>query len=125
MNCTRPDGRVHHELPTPGCRSRSIGNDAFIECKLLTIIKLPSTLTEIGESAFNGCESLSEVVLNDKLEKIGLNAFATCRRLAVVKFPSISKRAKNLIDTGITEIEDKITANQYFEWRGRELSVSL
>ena len=117
---------------------------AFYNCTSLTIIKLPSTVTcvvdfafagcinlkevvlneclqKIERSVFKGCINLMEVILNEGLQKIGDGAFAECPRLAVVKFPWISIRAKNLIDTGITEIEDKITTNQYLEWRGGEI----
>ena len=52
-------------------------------------------------------------------------AFAGCSSLEYVKVATISKRAKNLIDTGIRGIEDKLTANQYFELRGGELVSGL
>ena len=103
---------------------QKIGDWAFSQCKFLTIVKLPLTVNEVGAGAFNGCTNLREVELTEGLRRIGWNAFPTCPGLAVVKFPSISKRATNLIDMGITEVEDKLTANQYFEWRGGELLVS-
>ena len=129
---------------------QKVGDFAFFGCASLTRIEVPSSVTEIGCSAFYGCANLREVVLNEGLQKsvtevgsyafflcinlrevvlneglqkIRDNAFAHCTSSTVIKFPTISKRAKNLIDTGITEIEDKLTSNQYFEWRGGELLV--
>lgn len=102
-----------------------IEEDAFADCTSLTIIKLPSTVTELGEGAFYECTNLREVVLHGGLQKIRTYAFAGCSSLEYVKFATISKRAKNLIDTGIRGIEDKLTANQYFELRGGELVSGL
>ena len=103
---------------------QKIGRSAFYECSSLSTIKLPSTVTVVGPCAFYECTNLREVVLNAGLQKIEEDAFGECRALEYVKFATISNRAKNLIDTGITEIEDEITIYQHFEWRGDELLVS-
>ena len=103
---------------------QKIGNNAFADCTSLTIIKLPSTVTQIGESAFDCCTNLREVIFDEGLPTVKETAFAYCTSLAVVKFPNISKRISNLIDAGQTNIEDKVTVNQHFEWRGGELLVS-
>ena len=97
---------------------KKICASAFWGCTSLSIINLPSTLTKVGESTFRGCTSLREVVLHEGLQEIEEDAFGECRAFVYFKFATVSKRAKNIIDNGITEIEDKLTANQYFEWRG-------
>ena len=61
---------------------------AFYNCTSLTIIKLPSTLTEIGESAFNGCTNLSGIVLNEGLQEIGYWAFCGCSSLERITLPT-------------------------------------
>ena len=103
---------------------QKIGNYAFYECSSLTVIKLPSTVNEVGAGAFDYCTNLREVTLNEGLQEIGSGAFHNCVSLQCVKFPSISKRAKNLLEAGQTDIMDKFTVNQHFEWSGGELRVS-
>ena len=102
---------------------QKIRRRAFENCTSLTIVTLPSSVTKIGEDAFYECTNLREVIFNEGPQVIGKNAFGKCRSLVYIKFSTISKRAKNLIDTGIRGIEDKLTANQYFEWRGGELEI--
>ena len=101
-----------------------IGRYAFFTCTSLAVIKLPSSGTEVGSRAFYYCTKLIELVLNERLQKIGEDAFTICPRLVVVKFPTISNRVKMLIGAGQTEIKDKITIYQHFEWRGDEFSIS-
>ena len=68
----------------------------------MEIISLPSTITEIAADAFDRCESLE-----------------------CAKFPSVSERINNLIESGQTDIEHEITIYEHFEWRGGdELLVS-
>ena len=55
---------------------------------------------------------------------VGSGAFHDCASLAMARFPAISKRAKNLIKAGQTEVEDKVTVNENFEWKGDEFLVS-
>ena len=103
---------------------QTIMDEAFFGCESLTIIKFPSSVTEIGYRAFRNCSNLREVVFNEGPPTVKEAAFGRCASLAVVKFPSISKRISNLIDAGQTNVEDKVTVNQHFEWGGGELLVS-
>ena len=61
---------------------------AFRNCKLLTHILIPSTLTEIGGHAFAGCKMLEDVELPEGLRKIGYNSFSACTSLRHINFPS-------------------------------------
>lgn len=62
---------------------------AFVNCKYLTHITLPSSITTIGDGAFTGCESLIDVVNLSSLEIVkGADTFG-----------GIAKYAKNVSTT--------------------------
>ena len=103
---------------------QEIGIGAISRCSSLTIIKLPSSIVEVGQGAFNGCTNLREVIFDEGLPTIEEGAFGECESLSVVKSPNISKRISNLIKAGQTDIEDKVSVDQHFEWRVGELLVS-
>ena len=110
-----------------GLENVGVGELAFTHCTSLTVVKLPLTVTEVGAWAFNGCTNFGEVFLNEGLQEIGdgyPGIFDHCSSLQCVKFLAISKRTKNLIEAGQTEVEDKITNYKCFELRGDEFFVS-
>jgi len=53
----------------------SIGNNAFSGCSLLSIINVANGLVSIGSNAFNGCTSLSNITIPISVLTIGNNAF--------------------------------------------------
>ena len=64
-----------------------LGTGAFMKCRNLTSVTLPSTLTGIGTSAFNGCTNLPEITIPQGVTNIRNNAFAGTK-LTSIKFPS-------------------------------------
>ncbi len=66
----------------------SIGVEAFYYCEGLTSLELPSSLTSIDRNAFYGCVGLTSINLPSKLTSIGSNAFGGCTGLTSVKIPS-------------------------------------
>ena len=42
---------------------KSIGPNAFSNCKLLVAVTIPNSVTTIGESAFLGCKSLTSLTI--------------------------------------------------------------
>lgn len=70
-----------------GCPVTSIGCFAFYECKTLTGITLPDSLTCIESSAFNGCTNLTDITIPDGVAGIGAWAFRSCDSLTDISIP--------------------------------------
>ena len=66
----------------------SIGVEAFYFCEGLTSVEFPSSLTSIDRNAFYGCIHLTSINLPSKLTSIGSNAFGGCTGLTSIKIPS-------------------------------------
>ena len=68
--------------------TRIICNSAFWNCRSLSEIVIPSSVTSIGDFAFYGCDSLSEIVIPSSVTSIGDSAFSGCRSLSEIVIPS-------------------------------------
>lgn len=66
----------------------SIGDDAFYNCKELTKITLPNSVTSIGKHAFSGCEKLAAITMPNSVASIGFSAFSGCVNLTSVTIPN-------------------------------------
>ena len=66
---------------------KSIVDGTFEECKGLTKVIIPDSVSEIGMGAFYGCEELKNVVIPEGVERIGNEAFARCSGLESIKLP--------------------------------------
>ena len=58
-----------------------IGWGVFLYCRSLTSVNIPSSVTEIGEYAFWGCSSLTSVDIPSSVTSIGERAFYDCSGL--------------------------------------------
>ena len=67
--------------------TKSIGENAFEECKNLKNIQLPESVTGIGNYAFENCYSLKNVELPGKVTSINQYTFHGCRNLESVSIP--------------------------------------
>ena len=72
-----------------------IGSYAFYDCRRLTSLTLPASITEIGSNAFWGCSGLTSLNLPDGITKIGNYVFMSCSGLTSLT-----------LFAGITEIGD-------------------
>ena len=60
---------------------KAIANGAFMECRDITAVSLPSSLITIGAQAFEGCTGLRAINIPADVEIIGERAFYNCRKL--------------------------------------------
>ena len=65
----------------------SIGDCAFDGCSGLTSIIIPDSVTSIGKWAFDGCSGLTSVTIPDSVTSIGTGAFERCRGITSVTIP--------------------------------------
>ena len=61
---------------------------AFEDCRGLTSIKIPSSVTSIGNYVFSGCSSLTSIDIPSSVTSIGNDAFSGCSSLTSIKIPS-------------------------------------
>ena len=60
----------------------AIGDKAFMGCRDLSVVVIPSGVKRIGIYAFSNCSGLTTLQMPTTLESIGASAFAGCIRLA-------------------------------------------
>lgn len=65
----------------------SIGTCAFASCKWLTRLEQGIGVERVGEMAFSGCGRLEQVELSEKLKTIGMRAFENCTSLKEILIP--------------------------------------
>lgn len=64
-----------------------IGNNAFSECRSLTNINIPNSVTNIGDGAFAGCKLLTKIDIPDSVTNIGDKVFGYCTLLTKINIP--------------------------------------
>lgn len=84
----------------------SVADYAFKNCKSLTSVKIPDSITELGEEAFSQCTSLTNIALSNSLTVIEPLTFANCYSLTSIIIPDsvTSIEYDAFADTGITSI---------------------
>ena len=80
--------------------AKRIGYSAFYECKKLTSVEIPDSVTEIGGSAFYGCSGLTTLTIGNGVTEIGDYAFYGCSGLTTVT-----------IGNGVKEIGERAFLN--------------
>lgn len=60
---------------------------AFYNCKQLTKVTIPESVTSIGSMAFYGCPLLTTVLISDSVPEIGEAAFGNCTALQSIRLP--------------------------------------
>ncbi len=98
-----PDGLVKVVITD----TENIEQYAFQDCKSLTNITLPSSLTSIGQNAFNGCIGLTTITIPDDVASISENAFKGCTGLTSITIPNaVTTIGENAFSgcSGLTEI---------------------
>ena len=68
--------------------TKVICNDAFSECRYLTSITIPNSVTQIGDKAFYWCSGLASITIPDSVTHIGDAAFYMCSGLTSITIPN-------------------------------------
>ena len=66
----------------------TIGQYAFYNCKNLTSIAIPNTVTRVDAAAFYGCSVLSSVTIGSGVTTIPARAFEQCTALTEITIPA-------------------------------------
>lgn len=64
-----------------------IGDSAFTDCKQITSISLPASLTHLGVTAFEQCHAVASITIPSGVVSIGRDCFYGCKSLASVSIP--------------------------------------
>ncbi|MBQ2894700.1 MAG: leucine-rich repeat domain-containing protein, partial [Clostridia bacterium] len=65
----------------------AIGERAFYDCRYITYVHLPDSITSIGDRAFTGCDKLKSIIIPQGVTTIGVHAFESCRELESITIP--------------------------------------
>ena len=66
---------------------KTIGEEAFYGCKLLTKITIPDTVVKIEKKAFQNCESLIDINIPASITEIKESVFSYCTSLEKITLP--------------------------------------
>ncbi len=96
---------------------QSIDARAFENCKNLTSVALPGSITSIGSSAFYNCIGLSIITIPDSVTSIGNNAFDGCKGLTSI---TIGRGVKSIGGHALREcsgLKNITYVGSIFEWQ--------
>lgn len=79
-------------------------NGVFRNCKHLTEVVLPSSLTSIGNYAFCGCSNLSSISLPSSLTSIGTYCFYDCSSITTLSLPPLISSIGNYAFNSCTSL---------------------
>lgn len=88
-----------------GYSVKVVGKYAFYGCSNLTIVNLPSSITEIAEEAFKNCTSLASISIPQNVTTIGLYAFLRCSSLLSINIPKNVTSISNTICAECSSLE--------------------
>lgn len=66
----------------------ALANKAFYNCKSVTSVYMPDSITTMGGNAFFACENLIRVRLAPDIEKIQSMSFFACKKLKNIELPN-------------------------------------
>lgn len=99
--------------------TKEIGLKAFYQCKNITTVILPQSLTTIASDAFKECSNLESIILPDSLTFIGADAFYNCRKLKTINIPLSVKNINNNPFSGCClDVEVAHGHKKYYEHGG-------
>ena len=66
----------------------AIQSKAFWDCKVLSSVTIPNSVTSIGEGVFSGCTGLTSITIPNSVTSIGDYAFYGCTGLTSITIPN-------------------------------------
>jgi len=101
----------------------SVAEQGFFQCKNLSRVEIPSSVTLLGNYSFTGCENLAEVIIPESVTDLGESAFSMCYALESVKIPqSITVIKPNTFDFLRKTERNRDTE---FSYKNRQICVCL
>ena len=107
---------------------KTIGDNAFYNCKKLTICIIPKTVDLIEDNAFYGCEKLNIIdentsspyhqVIPKTVKTIGQSAFAKCSKFTTVDFEASCSAVPPSCFYGCDHIEELNLSGSTVEYIG-------
>lgn len=73
----------------------TIGKEAFSDCRVLSSITLPNSVTSIGENTFK-YGGLRKITIPNSVRSIGQFAFELCKRLSTIEFQGTIAQWKSI-----------------------------
>ena len=77
-----------------GTKLKTIGDNAFKGCKVLSKITIPKSVTKVGKQAFSGCTKLKTITVKSKKTKFLKNSFKKVPKSAKMKLPKMTSKEK-------------------------------
>lgn len=104
---------------------KSIGNDAFSDCRNLENITIEPGVTTIGDRAFKMCQKLTTLPIPNTVKTIGWASFGECRGIINLVIPdsiqSIDEYAFSGTDIETVSFGKNITRIPYCAFNGAEI----
>ena len=96
---------------------KSIGDDAFYNCRGLTSITISNSVTTIGKSAFEYCSNLTSITLPNSVTTIGNFAFSGCSSLTNITLPNSVTTIGDSAFSGCSSLENIVVAEGNVKYR--------
>ena len=84
---------------------KTIGKEAFSNCRNLQSIKLPKGIKKVENKAFANCSSLEKIIIPESMKSIGSKAFVNCKNLTDVNIKSSKTKVKGDSFKGCKKID--------------------
>ena len=84
---------------------KNIPRNAFFNCRGLTSVSIPDSVTTIGSEAFSGCSGLTSITIPDSVTSIGNYAFSRCSGLTSITIPDIVTSIGSSAFSGCSSLE--------------------
>ena len=93
-------------------------HSAFDNCKKLTSVTIPNSITKIGKIAFYNCSSLTSVTIPDSVTEIGEGAFSACSSLTTIIIPNSITKIENWAFSNCSSLRSVIIPDSVTEIGG-------